>query len=96
MNNILIPVFAHIVWCALLYAFLTVARAPAVWGVGADTNGQNPFEHIKQSISANLSNQFEWPMFFHMLCIVLYTSSLEVSNAMLGLAWVFIAKPSIA
>ena len=91
MNNILIPVLAHIIWCALLYALLTLARAPVVWGIGADTNGQNPFEHIKQSVSANLSNQFEWPMFFHMLCIVLYTSSLEVSNTMFGLAWVFIA-----
>lgn len=90
MDNILIPVFAHVLWCASLYALLTVARAPGVWGIGWNASGNALFENVKQKVSANLSNQFEWPMFFHVLCVVLYTSGNLVNCTMLALAWVFV------
>jgi hypothetical protein len=90
MTIILYPVVAHIFWCAFLYALLTVARAPAVWGVGRKDNGSNPFQNIQPKISANLSNQFEWPVFFHVLCALLYVGQSAVSNTMIVMAWVFV------
>ena len=90
MASILTPVVAHIFWCALLYALLTVARAPAVWGVGRNTDGSNPFQNIQPKISANLSNQFEWPVFFHVLCVMLYVEQSAVTSTMMLMAWVFV------
>jgi hypothetical protein len=90
MASILTPVVAHIFWCALLYALLTVARAPAVWGVGRKVDGSNPFQNIQTKISANLTNQFEWPVFFHVLCVMLYLEQSAVTSAMMLMAWAFV------
>jgi hypothetical protein len=77
---------AHVALAALLYAALTVARAPKVWGVGRRGDGSNPFAVIEPRISANLSNQFEWPLFFHLACLLLP----DPSTAALALAWMFV------
>lgn len=90
MASILTPVVAHIFWCALLYALLTVARAPAVWGVGRKVDGSNPFKNIQTKISANLTNQFEWPVFFHVLCVMLYLEQSAVTSTMMLMAWAFV------
>lgn len=90
MASILTPVVAHIFWCALLYALLTVARAPAVWGVGRKVDGSNPFQNIQTKISANLTNQFEWPVFFHVLCVMLYVEQSAVTSTIIVMAWVFV------
>ncbi|GMM67170.1 MAG: MAPEG family protein [Pseudomonadota bacterium] len=90
MASILTPVVAHIFWCALLYALLTVARAPAVWGVGRKVDGSNPFQNIQTKISANLTNQFEWPVFFHVLCVMLYLEQSAVTSTMMLMAWAFV------
>ena len=90
MASILTPVVAHIFWCALLYASLTVARAPAVWGVGRKVDGSNPFQNIQTKISANLTNQFEWPVFFHVLCVMLYLEQSAVTSTMMLMAWAFV------
>lgn len=90
MASILTPVVAHIFWCALLYALLTVARAPAVWGVGRKADGSNPFQNIQTKISANLTNQFEWPVFFHVLCVMLYLEQSAVTSTMMLMAWAFV------
>ena len=47
MSTLLTPVFFHIVWCALLYALLTITRAPVVCGVGQTKDGSNPFSIIQ-------------------------------------------------
>lgn len=81
---------AHVAWAASLYALLTVARAPAVWRIGLRADGSNPWAAVEPRISANLSNQFEWPLFFHVACLLLmqvHTSSV----AAIALAWVFVA-----
>jgi len=91
MDSILLPVFAHLIWCTVLYGFLTLVRAPTIWGVGANQDGSNPFESLQPKVSANLSNQFEWPVFFHVLCGILYSSEAQISIFILGLAWLFIA-----
>lgn len=71
----LLPMAAHVALAALLYAALTLARAPKVWGIGRRADGSNPFAAIEPRLSANLSNQFEWPLFFHVACLLLPSAS---------------------
>ncbi|WP_395791859.1 MAPEG family protein [Aquimonas sp.] len=87
LNPLILPMAAHLALAALLYAALTVARAPKVWGIGRRADGSNPFATIEPRLSANLSNQFEWPLFFHLACLLLPSPS----GAALLLAWAFIA-----
>ncbi|TMP38130.1 MAPEG family protein [Pseudoalteromonas rubra] len=90
MDALLTPMLMHILLCAVLYVLLTLARAPAVWGLGSRQDGSNPFEDIQPRISANLSNQFEWPVFFYVVCLVLIFTG-EAINPIQGyLAWVFV------
>lgn len=85
-HALLLPMAAHVALAALLYAALTVARAPKVWGIGRRGDGSNPFAAVEPRISANLSNQFEWPLFFHLACLLLP----DPSTAALALAWMFV------
>lgn len=86
---LILPMAAHVALSALLYVLLTVARAPAVWGIGRRPDGANPWAAVEPRISANLSNQFEWPLFFHVGCLLLL--HFEPSATAVALAWVFIA-----
>ncbi len=88
-NTLIFPMAAHVALAALLYALLTVARAPAVWGFGRRPDGSNPLAEMEPRISANLSNQFEWPLFFHVACLLLLQS--QSGYLALVLAWIFIA-----
>lgn len=88
---LIIPMAAHVAWAALLYVALTVARAPAVWGIGRRPDGSNPWATLEPRISANLSNQFEWPLFFHAACAVLLLLQPAPSLSALVLAWIFVA-----
>ena len=90
MSTLLTLVLFHIVWCALLYALLTIARAPVVWGVGQRKDGSNPFSNIQPKISANLSNQFEWPLFFYIVCVLLIVMDEPIDSVQIYLAWVFV------
>lgn len=80
---------AHVALAALLYVWLTVARAPAVWGLGRNADGSNPFARIELRISANLSNQFEWPLLFYTACLLLM--QFEPHRLAIALAWLFVA-----
>lgn len=82
--------FCHVVLAAFLYVLLTIMRAPAVWGIGASENGENPLATVEKRVSANLSNQFEWPLFFHVVCILLVASE-NFESIYLWLAWLFVA-----
>lgn len=90
-NLLFYPMFAHVLMTGALYTFLTIARAPAVWGIGRRKDGSNPFKNIEAKISANLSNQFEWPLFFYAICILLISSGKQINHIYLWLAWLFIA-----
>ncbi|TMP28485.1 hypothetical protein CWB99_11265 [Pseudoalteromonas rubra] len=90
MDVLLTPMLMHILLCAVLYVLLTVARAPAVWGLGSRQDGSNPFEDIQPRISANLSNQFEWPIFFYVVCLVLIFTGEAINPIQVYLAWGFI------
>lgn len=88
LQTLIVPMSAHIALVAFLYALLTIARAPAVWGIGRGHDAGNPWGDVERRISANLSNQFEWPLFFHVACVILL--QFPPSWAGLVLAWVFV------
>ncbi len=87
--SLIAPMAAHVALAALLYALLTVARAPAIWGVGRRADGNNPFARFEPRLAANLRNQFEWPLFFHVACLLLMLQG-AAPPAAVWLAWVFI------
>ena len=88
-HPLILPMAAHVALTFLLYVLLTVARAPKVWGIGQRADGSNPWASLEPRISANLSNQFEWPVFFYAACLLLISSSIQ-SQVAVVLAWVFI------
>ncbi|MBD9504147.1 MAPEG family protein [Pseudomonas sp. PDM23] len=90
MHPLILPMATHVAWAALLYALLTVARAPKIWGIGQRADGSNPWADVEPRISANLSNQFEWPLFFYAACLLLIQQRLDLAAAT-WLAWLFIA-----
>ena len=89
-SSLLVPMAAHVALVACLYALLTVARAPAVWGIGRRPDGSNPWAAAERRIGANLSNQFEWPLFFHVACVLLLLRA-PLSATSVALAWLFVA-----
>ena len=89
-HDLIYPMAAHVALAALLYVLLTVARAPAVWGLGRRADGSNPFAAFEPRISANLSNQFEWPLFFHIACLSAIVLNVE-GPYLTTLAWLFVA-----
>src|SRR5262245_63920727 len=88
-QSLIFPMAAHVALTGLLYVFLTIARAPAVWNVGRRSDGSNPWAAIELRISANLSNQFEWPLAFHSACILLLFQG-ETGQLAPALAWLFV------
>lgn len=90
-HPLILPMTAHVGFTALLYVVLTVARAPAIWGIGRRADGSNPWARVEPRISANLSNQFEWPLFFHVACAVLVLLDQDDRPAVVMLAWLFVA-----
>jgi hypothetical protein len=81
---------AHVLLAAFLYVLLTAARAPKIWGLGKRSDGSNPWAAVEPRISANLSNQFEWPLFFYAACLLLIHGN-SASVVAPILAWVFVA-----
>jgi hypothetical protein len=88
-HSLIVPMAAHVALTAFLYVVLTAARAPSIWGVGRLADGSNPWAKIEPRISANLSNQFEWPLFFYAACLLLLQSG--ANHLSLALAWIFVA-----
>ena len=83
------PMLVHVAWVAGLYVALTIVRAPPVWGVGQRKDGTNPLGLYEPRISANLRNQFEWPVLFYVVCLLLLRQG-EIGRAHLWLAWIFV------
>lgn len=87
-HPLIIPMAAHVALAALLYVLLTMVRAPAIWGIGRLPDGSNPWAKLEPRISANLSNQFEWPLLFYAACLILLQAG--DSQISLALAWIFV------
>ena len=87
-HPLIFPMTAHVALAAFLYVLLTLARAPTIWGIGRLPDGGNPWAKVEPRISANLSNQFEWPLFFYVACLILLQH--ETGRLALALAWIFV------
>lgn len=91
MSDLLIlPMLVHILWVAMLYVLLTLMRAPKIWGIGARPDGSNPFATLEPRVSANLSNQFEWPVLFYAICTLLIARPELYESIYLWFAWLFV------
>ncbi|MGD2133510.1 MAG: MAPEG family protein [Maricaulaceae bacterium] len=89
---ILPPVAAHIALVIALYAWLTVARVQAARrgeARFADFRTKETEPQRAKLIANSISNQFEWPVLFHVLAMGLYVAD-AVTPAQVGLAWVFV------
>lgn len=92
-SAILWPVLAHIAWVFLLYAWLTYARGLAVKRGEVEYSS---FEFNREEppavarIRLNLANQFELPVIFYALVILLIALG-QVTLFDVIAAWVFIA-----
>lgn len=87
------PMLAHIGLAFLLYAWLTVKRTRAVRGGEIEHSGfvlgrDEPL-HIAR-ITRNLANQFELPVIFYALVVLLIVLG-RVSWIDVAAAWVFVA-----
>jgi len=89
-NALFAPILFYILWVVILYILLTIMRAPTIWNVGAKANGDSPYLAIEQRTSANLSNQFEWPVLFYVICIILIARPEFYKELYLWFAWVFV------
>ncbi len=87
-HPLIFPMAAHVSLTAFLYVLLTLARMPSVWGLGRLADGSNPWASFEPRISANLSNQFEWPVFFYAACLLLARQ--ETGDLAVVLAWSFV------
>jgi hypothetical protein len=92
-SSILWPMLAHIGWVFLLYAWLTVARTRAVWrgevAYSAFELGREEPLAIAR-ISRNLANQFELPVLFYALAILLIATGTTTVFDVVA-AWLFVA-----
>ena len=93
ISSILWPMLAHVAWVVLLYAWLTVARWQAVQRGEVDYssfafNREEPPAVAR--IRLNLANQFEWPVVFYALVVLLIALG-KVTLFDVVAAWVFVA-----
>ncbi len=89
-NELLYPMIAHVLWVVFLYSLLTIARAPSIWQIGLRPDGSNPWQNVEPRISANLSNQFEWPLLFYVACLIAMIEQQALTPILSGLAWLFV------
>lgn len=89
-GSLVLAMAMHVAWLAFLYVLLTVARAPSVWGIGRRVDGSSPFAEYEPRISANLRNQFEWPVLFYIVCLLLLLDPTRIHPAHSWLVWTFI------
>ena len=92
MSALLLPMLAHIGWAFLLYVWLTVARQRALKRgeveYGAFARHDEP--HHVARIAYNLANQFELPVIFYALVVLLVATN-NVTMIDIIAAWVFVA-----
>src|SRR5262245_36918421 len=89
--SILWPTLAHIGWITILYAWLTLARQRAVARGDIQYScfvlgREEPLAVAR--ITRNLANQFEWPMVFYALTVLLVALG-KVTLVDVIAAWVF-------
>jgi hypothetical protein len=93
LDSILWPMLAHIGLTFFLYAWLTFARTKAVQSGKTEyacfVLGRDEPLHVAR-ITRNLANQFELPVIFYALVVVLLAVG-RVTWVDIAAAWVFVA-----
>jgi hypothetical protein len=93
LDSILWPMLAHIGLTFFLYAWLTFARTKAVQSGETEyacfVLGRDEPLHVAR-ITRNLANQFELPVIFYALVVVLLAVG-RVTWVDIAAAWVFVA-----
>ena len=93
LDSILWPMLAHIGLTFFLYAWLTFARTKAVQSGETEyacfVLGRDEPLHVAR-ITRNLANQFELPVIFYALAIVLLVVG-RITWIDIAAAWVFVA-----
>ena len=91
MMSLLLPMLAQIGWTFLLYAWLTVARQRAVRRgeveYGSFARVEEP--HAVARITRNLANQFELPVIFYAVVVLLVATNSVMLIDVIA-AWVFV------
>jgi hypothetical protein len=87
------PMLAHVLLVYIVYGVMGRRRYGAVRSGEAKagqfrTRATEPASSV--TVANNLSNQFELPVLFHVLCLALYATS-GVNYLTLALMWIFIA-----
>lgn len=90
-NLLLYAMFFHVCWMALLYVALTILRAPSIWGIDTKSGVIRKWSIIEPRVSANLSNQFEWPLLFYVCCLLILIGEETANSTQIILAWFFVA-----
>lgn len=88
-HALLLVMFLHVCWVVLLYVALTILRAPSAWGMDTSSGAIRKYAALEPRVSANLSNQFEWPLLFYACCILIITSGMA-DSIQYFLAWTFL------
>jgi len=90
--SLLWPMLAQIGWTFLLYTWLTVARQRAVKAgeVKYDDFARHDEPHHVARIAYNLANQFELPVIFYAVVVLLVATG-NVTMIDIIAAWVFVA-----
>ncbi len=92
-NHILWPVLAQVLLTIIMYVVLALRKARAVRSGNVNRqaialdNKAWPVDVIK--VSNNVANQFESPVLFYVICLVLFSLN-GVSVVVLALAWVYV------
>jgi hypothetical protein len=86
------PMVAHVLLVCIVYCLLGWRRRIAVVSgtVRADrfkTRSSEP--EVSASVAANLMNQFELPVLFHVACLAFFATN-GVSYVAVALAWLFV------
>jgi hypothetical protein len=88
------PMIAHVVLVYIVYLAMYRRRIDAVRSGAARVSqfrGRDSEPETSASSSANLMNQFELPVLFHVVCLALFVTA-GVSWLALAMAWLFIAS----
>jgi hypothetical protein len=85
------PMLAHVLLVYVVYAVLGLRRRDAVSAGTRINHFKTRATEPEQSAtaSANIMNQFELPMLFHVACLALFATA-GVSMVSLTLAWLFV------
>lgn len=89
-NLLLFAMFFHVCWVVFLYILLTIVRAPSIWSLDTKSGSIRKWASLEPRISANLSNQFEWPLFFYSVCLLTIFEGNSYNSLQVILAWLFV------